>query len=84
MDLHALPNAIRLMKARTIRWVGHVAHVEEMRNAYKILVRKSEGGLRGRYRRRWEHNIRMDLREIRWEVMDWIHVAQDSDSGWLL
>jgi hypothetical protein len=31
-----------------------------------------------RPRRRWEDNIRMDLREIGWEVVDWIHLAQDS------
>jgi hypothetical protein len=33
----------------------------------------------GRHRRRWEYNIRMDLREIGWEVMDWIHLAQDRE-----
>jgi hypothetical protein len=30
-------------------------------------------------RRRWEDNIRMNLREIGWEVVDWIHLAQDRD-----
>jgi hypothetical protein len=33
----------------------------------------------GRPRRRWEDNIRMDLREIRWGGMNWIGVAQDRD-----
>jgi hypothetical protein len=33
----------------------------------------------GRPRRRWEDNIRMDLREIRWGGMDWIDLAQDRD-----
>jgi hypothetical protein len=33
--------------------------------------------LKGRRRRRREDNIRMYLREIRWEVVDWIHLAQD-------
>jgi hypothetical protein len=28
---------------------------------------------------RWEYNIRMDLREIRWEGVDWIHLAKDRD-----
>jgi hypothetical protein len=37
----------------------------------------------GKHRRRWEDNIRMDLREIAWEVVDWIHVAQDRYSGGL-
>jgi len=46
-------------------WVGHVAHIREMKNAYKILVGKSEGKrLLGRPRLRWKDNIRMDLREI--------------------
>jgi hypothetical protein len=30
-------------------------------------------------RHRWDYNIRMNLREIGWEGMDWIHVAQDRD-----
>jgi hypothetical protein len=33
----------------------------------------------GRSKRRWKDNIRMDHMEIRWEVMDWIHLAQDRD-----
>jgi hypothetical protein len=52
----------------------------KMRNAYKILVRKPEGmrSLR-RPRHRWEDNIRMDLREMVWEVMDWMHLAEARD-----
>jgi hypothetical protein len=50
-------------------------------NVYRILVRKPEGKrpLR-RPRRRWMDNIKMDLyREIGWDDMDWIDLAQDSD-----
>jgi hypothetical protein len=51
-----------------------------MRNAYNILIGKPEGkSPRGRPRRRWEGNIRKDLREIAWEDVDWIHLAQDRD-----
>jgi hypothetical protein len=51
-----------------------------MRNAYKILVGKSEGKRPfGRSRYRWEDNIRMDPREIVLEGVDWIHLAQDRD-----
>jgi hypothetical protein len=51
-----------------------------MGNAYKILVEKCEGKRPlGRPRRRWEDNIRMDLREIVWEGMDWLYLAQDRD-----
>jgi hypothetical protein len=50
----------------------------EKRNAYRILVGTMEGKRPlGRPRRRWEDNIRMDLREIGWGGMDWINLAQD-------
>jgi hypothetical protein len=53
----------------------------EMRNAYKIFVDKSEGKrLLGRPRRRWKDNIRMELREIDWECVDWIHRGQNRDN----
>jgi hypothetical protein len=49
-----------------------------VRTAYNILVRKHEGERTfARPRRRWEDNIRRDLREIGWEVVDYVHVAQD-------
>jgi hypothetical protein len=52
----------------------------ETRNAYRILVEKP-GGKRplGRSRCRWVDNIKMDLREIGWDGMDWIELAQDRD-----
>jgi hypothetical protein len=44
------------------------------------LVGKSEGKRQlGRPRRRWEDNIRIDLRQIEWEVVDWVYLAQDRD-----
>jgi hypothetical protein len=49
------------------------------RNVYRILVGKPEEGPLGRSRRRWVDNIKIDLREMRWDGMDWIHVAQDRD-----
>jgi hypothetical protein len=52
----------------------------EKMNSYRILVGKPEGKRPiGRSRRRWECNIKMDLREIGWDGMDWIHLAQDWD-----
>jgi hypothetical protein len=52
----------------------------EKRNAYRILVGKSEGKRPlGRPRRRWKDNITMDLREIGWGGMDWMDQAQDRD-----
>jgi hypothetical protein len=50
------------------------------RNAYKILVAKSEGKrLLRRPRRKWVDNIKMDLQEIGWGGMDWIGLAKDRD-----
>jgi hypothetical protein len=50
----------------------------EKRNAYRILVGNPEGKtpLR-RSRRRWVNNIKMDLKEIGWDGMDWLDLAQD-------
>jgi hypothetical protein len=63
-------------------WKGHVARVGEDRKVYNVLVGKPEGKrtLR-RPRRRWEDRIRMDLGEIGWSGVEWIHLAQDR-SGW--
>jgi hypothetical protein len=53
---------------------------EEVRGAYNILVGKPEGSrLLESPRRRWEGNIKMDLREIGFGDVDWIHLAQDRD-----
>jgi hypothetical protein len=54
--------------------------MREKRNAYRILVRKPEGKRPlGRPRRGWVNNIKMYLREIEWDDMDWIDLAQDQD-----
>jgi hypothetical protein len=53
---------------------------EEKRNAYRILVETPEGKrLLGSSRHRWVDNIKMDLREIGRDGMDWIDLAQDRD-----
>jgi hypothetical protein len=52
----------------------------EKRNAYRILVGKPEGKRPlGRPRRRWVDNIKMDLREIVWDGVDSMDMAQDRD-----
>jgi hypothetical protein len=50
-----------------------------VRGAYNILVGRPEGRSLGRPRRRWEDNIKMDLREIGSGDVDWIHLAQDRE-----
>ncbi|KAJ4450475.1 hypothetical protein ANN_01900 [Periplaneta americana] len=52
----------------------------ESRNAYRVLVGRPEGKRPlGRSRRRWEDNIKMDLREVGYDDRDWINLAQDRD-----
>ncbi|KAJ4450482.1 hypothetical protein ANN_01907 [Periplaneta americana] len=78
-ELHALyssPDMIRNIKSRRLRWAGQT----EFRNAYSVLVGRPEGKRPlGRPRRRWEDNIKMDLREVRYDDKDWINLAQDRD-----
>jgi hypothetical protein len=82
-ELHGLyssPSIVRVIKSRRMRWAGHVACMGEVMGAYNILVGRPEG----RPRRRWEDNIKMDLRGKRFGDVDWIHLAQDRDRGELL
>jgi hypothetical protein len=77
-DLYSSPNFVRVMKSRRMRWAGHVARMGEGRGAYRVLVGRNEGKRPlGRPRRRWENNIKMDLREIGFDVVNWIRLAQD-------
>jgi hypothetical protein len=66
ISFYSSPSIVGVIKARRMRWVGHVARMGEVRVAYNILVGRPEGRRPlGRPRRRWEDNIKMDLREIR-------------------
>jgi hypothetical protein len=55
-----------MINLRRMRWTGHLACMGEKWNAYRI-------------RRKWEDNIRVNLREIGWGGMDWIDLAQDRE-----
>jgi hypothetical protein len=79
-DLYCSPNIVRVIKARRMRWAGHVAFMEEKRGVYRVLVGKPEGKRPvGRPRRRWEDNIKMDPQEVMWRGMEWIDLVQDRD-----
>ena len=57
-----------------------MACMGEGRGVYRVLVGKPEGKRPlGRPRRRWENNIKMDLKEVGCGDMDWIELAQDRD-----
>ena len=66
-ELHSLyrsPNIVRVIKSRRLIWAGHVTRIEKGRSVFKILTGIPAGNIPlGRPRRRWEENIRMDLKE---------------------
>jgi hypothetical protein len=61
-----------------MRWVGRVARKKEGRVVYRVLVGRPEGKRPlERPRRRWEDNMKLDLREIGIDGANWIQLAQD-------
>jgi hypothetical protein len=82
-ELHGLYSSagiVRVIKARRMRWAGHVARIGEEKGAYNISVGRPEGRRPlGRPRRRWEDNIKIGLRETGFGKLDWIHLAQDRE-----
>ena len=77
-DLHSLPNIVRVVKSRRMRWAGHVARMGEDRGVHRVLVGKPEGK-RPLGRRRWKDNIKMDLQEVGGGRGDWMELAQIRD-----
>jgi hypothetical protein len=79
-ELHKLYSPlsiIRLIKSRRMR-LGRACSTNGETNAYRIMVVKPDGNRPlGRSRRRWVDNIKMNLRELEWDGMDWIDPAQD-------
>ena len=76
-DLYSLPNIVRVVKSRRMRWAGHVARMGEGRGVHRVLVGKPVGKRPlGGPRRRWEDNIRIDLQE-EGGGGDWMELAQD-------
>ena len=74
------PNIIRNLKSGQLRGAGLEAHVEQSRNAYRILVGKPQGKRPlGRPIRRCEDSIKINLREVGCDPSDWIALAEDRD-----
>ena len=64
-DLYSLPNIVRVIKSRRMRWTGHVASMGERRDVYRVLLRNHERkSPLGKLRRRWEDNIKIHLQEM--------------------
>jgi hypothetical protein len=77
-NLYSSPNIVRMIKSRRMRWAGHVARMGEGRGVYRVLVRRTEGKRPlGRPRRRWEDNIKLDLRDIGIDGAKRIRLAKD-------
>jgi hypothetical protein len=80
-ELHSLyssPNIVRVVKSRRMRWAGHVARMGEGGDVFRVLVGRPEGKRPlGRPRRRWEDNIKMDVRETGIDGANRIQLAQD-------
>jgi hypothetical protein len=80
-DLYSLPNILRMVKSRRMRWAWYVARMGEDRGVHRVLVGKPEGKMSlGKPRRRWKDNIKMDLQEVGGGRVDWMELAQDRDS----
>jgi hypothetical protein len=67
-----------MIKSRRLRWAGHLPRIEENKSSFKILT-DIPTGMRPleRFGRRWEDNIRMDLKEIGINTRNWVDSAQD-------
>ena len=80
-DLYSLPNNVRVVKSRRMRWVeGVLARMGERRGVHRVLVGKPEGKRPlGRPRHRWEDNIKIDLQEVEGTCGDWTELAQDRE-----
>ena len=87
VGLYSLPNIVRVVKSRRMRWAGHVARMGEDRGVHRVLVGKPEGKIPlGRPRRRWEDNIKMDLQEVGGVVgtgWSWLGIGTDGGHWWV-
>jgi hypothetical protein len=66
-----------------MRWVDHVAGMGEGRGVYRVMIGRPKGKRPlGRPRCRWEVNIKVDLREMGINGVNWIQLAQDRVHWW--
>jgi hypothetical protein len=82
-ELHSLYsslNIVRVIKSRRMRWVAHMGRGEVFTGFWLGSLRV--GNTLGRHRRRWEDNIKIDLRETGIDGVNWIQLAQDRVQWW--
>jgi hypothetical protein len=74
-----IPNIIRQIKSRRMRWAGRVTHMGEEMKVYRVSVGKPEGKRQlGRPTRRWEDGIKMELWETElgvWNGFSWFRMG---------
>jgi hypothetical protein len=78
-NLYSPPNIIRMFKSRRVRRAPQVARREgEKSKEYRLLLGEPEDKIpRKAFESEWDDNIKIDIREIKWDDMDWIDLAQD-------
>jgi PAS domain-containing protein len=77
-ELYCSTNIIRVIESRRMRWAGHVAHMGEERDVYRVLVGKPEGKKPlGRTRCRWEYKWHVEV----WTGLGWLRIET---GGWHL
>jgi hypothetical protein len=78
--LYSSLNIVRVIKLRRKRWAGHVARIGEGRGVYRVLVGRHEVKRPlGRPRRRWEDNIKINLREIGFDGGNWLRIGSGGE-----
>ena len=85
-DLYFSPNVIRIIQFRANAIGGECGTYGRQEMCIQGCSGERSEGRRplGRRRRRWENNIKMDLKEVGCGVTDWIELAQDRDRWWAL
>ena len=86
-DLYSLPNIVRVLKSRRMRWARHVTRMGEDRGVHRLLVGKPERKRPlGRPRRTWGDNIKMDLQEVGGVVgtgWSWLRIGMGDGHLWV-
>ena len=79
-SLYSSPNIIGNLKLRRLRRARYVIILEESISVYRVLIGRPEGKRSlGRPRRRWEDNIKINLKEVGCDARNWMELAQDRD-----